>query len=178
VTKSFSSSSGHLLICLSILIACGSFSISYAQPDTLASTPKRLIDVFGPAPQEVIGNPKAFIAKIAPAIDAGADIEAADDYGNTPLMTAVYWATMWGGDATTGWPPNEIVAYLLSRGANPNGHLNSPAHSINMTPLHMAAHTQFNVPLIEMLCAAGANPNSVGVVQIRNGPPASVLSLK
>ncbi len=50
------------------------------------------------ATEEEIGTAKPILARIAAALDAGADINAPDEYGGTPLLAEVYWAAIWGGD--------------------------------------------------------------------------------
>ena len=119
-----------------------------------AASPTRLMEIFSPAPEGGPQEVKAFLKKIEAAINNGAAIDAPDQFGNTPLFTATYWAAWTYHD----WGANDVVAYLLERGANPN-----LRHSglENMTPLHMAAQALWpNMRLIELLCAAGADPNS------------------
>jgi ankyrin repeat protein len=112
-----------------------------------------LIDLHFDRPGTVT-NPEtvdAFLERMRQAIDAGADIEAEDEYGNTPLLNVVSWAGWSGSD----WGANRIVALLLERGADPRR-----AHRLlyGMTPLHITAFSLWpNIELIEMLCAAGAD---------------------
>ncbi len=84
-----------VLIVAMVFFANGNGS---AQSSEGTPTRKRLIDAIFPVSEDDIGNPKTLIARIGTAIDTGADIDAADDYGNTPLFTAVYWAAIWAGD--------------------------------------------------------------------------------
>ena len=135
-------------------------------PDT--SGKKRLIDTFDSPPAQNAASIHAFVEKLKTAIDNGADIDAIDKYGNNPLMSATYWAAVSGSKAGF----NEIVAYLLGRGANPNIKTNG------VMPLHfLAVGGVSNVPLVELLCSAGADPRAkVGTTGIspldasRNNP--------
>lgn len=130
-------------------ISPASSAVAQTPPSSVA--PQRLIDLFSPGLQ---GDPKQvrlFVEMIGAALDNGADIEAADEYGNTPLMTATYWAAVTDSD----WGPNKVVAFLLARGADPNHGL---FQMDSMTPMEMAANSAWpNVELVELLCAAGAN---------------------
>jgi ankyrin repeat protein len=136
-----------VMIALWVWPACG----VYAQTPTANPVRPRLNDIFSPAPEGGPEKVRAFIEKIKVAIDNGADIDATDQFGNNPLLTATYWASWSYHD----WGANDVVAFLLSRGANPNvGH-----KSFNgATPLHFAAQSLWaNAKLIELLCAAGAD---------------------
>ena len=127
--------------------------LSVAGVETHAQT-LRLIDIFSPGPEGGPQEVKAFLQKIEAAIDSGADLDAPDEYGNTPLLTATYWSAISYHD----WGANDVVAYLLQRGANPNV---QHKKFQNQTPLHLAAISLWpNTRLVEMLCAAGANPNA------------------
>lgn len=69
---------------------------------------------------------------------AGADVDARDAYGSTPLLLA----------AASGHA--DVVLALVARGADPNA---SGAHDI---PLHRAVASG-NLPVLKALLAAGAN---------------------
>lgn len=92
---------------------------------------------------------ESLAANLQAAIEKGANVNASDKFGNTPLLIASYWAA-WRGD---GHHFNDIVKLLLANGADPN------ADSDVGTPLHLAAIGK-NVGLIEILCAAGASTSS------------------
>lgn len=152
----------HFAVALLAGAALGIGPVLPASAQALISPamPQRLIDLdfFSSGLGGDTKKIRPFIEKLKAAIDSGADIEAADNYGNTPLMNATYWAA-W---TTSDWGANDVVAFLLTRGANPNkGHTGMG----NMTPLDMAAHSLWpNVELVELLCAAGANANDRMVV--------------
>ena len=137
---------------LLVLATLGIFSVldACASPAEHAIEKKRLIDVRAPSPE---GGPNAVrrhIETLRVAIDGGADIDAADEYGNTPLFNAAFRAAWTYHD----WGANDIVAYLLLRGADPN----RMQEQMEMTPLHMAALSLYpNVDLVGLLCAAGGN---------------------
>ena len=74
-------------------------------------------------------------------IDNGADVNAKDDSGDTPL----HWAAFTGA--------RKITRMLIAAGADVNA-----KDSEGWTPLHMAAlHGQGRI--VRMLLAAGADPN-------------------
>ena len=76
-------------------------------------------------------------------IDQGADVNAKDDTGNTPLHRA----------AANG--NNEAVKFLVSRGADVN------AKSSNSgTPLHLAALLNSDVETVKFLVSMGADVNA------------------
>lgn len=140
------SESLRLVILAITLIALAPWQVANAQ----GPARHRLIDTFSGPP---VGDPekvKAFIQEIKASIDTGADIDATDQYGNNPLLTATYWAA-WS-DQKSGY--NDIVALLLSRGANPNIESNAA------TPLVFVATGVVNLKLVEILCFAGANPTA------------------
>ena len=84
------------------------------------------------------------LAKVDRLIRAGANVNAANDIGATPL-----WAASLNGSAP-------IVARLLDAGANPNTALLS-----GETPL-MAASRAGKSAVVELLLAKGADPNARG----------------
>jgi ankyrin repeat protein len=126
-----------------------------AQASKDPGKPRRLIDLDAFATRVECDPEKLrlFMKKLDAALEEGADIDAADAYGNNPLLTATHWATWSAGDCGA----NDIVAFLLARGANPNVTV-PPAN--DATPIDMAANALWpNARLVELLCAAGANPH-------------------
>jgi len=75
--------------------------------------------------------------------EKGANINAQDPDGNTPLRNAIW------GDSLN------IVAYLLDKGADPN-----ISNNEGSTPLHLAVSLG-NVEIVQALIKKGANPNSL-----------------
>lgn len=140
-----------------------------AQSSPSSAPIKRLVELFNPRPPEDLISIKGFLEKLKTALADGADIDAADEYGNTPLVTAVYWGPTY----------TDIVAMLLLHGAYPN------VFTAGVTPLHMAAlHAidDSSVTTIELLCAAGADPDAKSLMKIRGYPegvtPAEIIRLR
>jgi hypothetical protein len=151
----------HLVIALAAL-ALWQTNEAHAQsvPPNIARP--RLVDVFsswqGKQDGKVrSGEMPAFLKAINAAIDGGADIDAPDQYGNNPLLVATYWAA-WGSDGNNF---NDLVALLLSRGANPN------AGGKQGTPMFLAATGTSNTKVIDLLCDAGASISAQVMVEGR-----------
>lgn len=148
-----------LAIAMSLGLSFGigpTFSAHAQGPQNFASS-QRLIDLdfFAAGLKENARSVRPFIEKMDAAIHAGADIEAANAHGNNPLLNATYWAAWTVSDSGA----NDVVAFLLARGANPNREHSGMG---NMTPMHIAAHSLWpNVELVELLCAAGAKANNL-----------------
>ena len=89
---------------------------------------------------------RSFNAAILPTLlDAGAELEVADEEGNTPLHIAVK-------DNLTS--PTEIAGALIRHGANPNAQ-----NDHGDTPLHFAAtRTLEIIDIMNMLVQNGADP--------------------
>lgn len=122
----------------------------YAQTRQAPLERQRLIDIFSQPPSGDREKVAAFIEKLKSGLDNGADINATDQYGNNPLLTATYWAAWSSPD--NGY--NDIVAFLLSRGADVN------VSSNGTTVFTHVATGMVNVKLVELLCAAGADPRA------------------
>jgi uncharacterized protein len=88
------------------------------------------------------------IKSLSALFDAGADPNSADVEGRTPLMHAIL-----ASDAS-----NEMIAFLLKRGANPNLH----DHTQKWTALHFAARDQ-KAALVKTLLDGGATVDPVDV---------------
>ena len=74
-------------------------------------------------------------------LDQGADVNAADDYGRTPLQLA----------AVTNYEPS-VIKLLLDRGADVNARADD-----GWTPLHLAAAHNDSLSIIKLLLERGAN---------------------
>ena len=109
-------------------------------------------------------------------IDAGADVNQWDMYGQSPLYAAVVYSaprppSLFGGgpgvnplDPPNQATPKEVVALLLDKGANPNMQLfyrpagrSAGGAARGATPL-MAAASDDDVDLVKLLLAHGADP--------------------
>ena len=77
-------------------------------------------------------------------VEAGAELDARDVLGNTPLHLAV-------GEGAS---PN-VVQVLLNAGANPN-----VRNDYGMTPLHVVPGIETRPEVVRMLLGAGADPNA------------------
>lgn len=87
------------------------------------------------------------LAKVKPMVDAGADVNARDNQGHSPLFYAVY----------KGSP--DAVAYLLDHGARPNvAESNLGYGGMGETPLAMAVQ-KGDIASVKLLLAKGANPD-------------------
>ena len=134
-----------------------------------------LPDPDGVAPMTIaIMNTNWDIAKRL--IDAGADVNQWDIYGQAPLYAAVVNSvprppSIFGGgpvpkplDPPEQATPREVIALLLDKGANPNMQLfyrpagrSSGGAARGATPL-MAAAAEDSVDLVKLLLAHGADP--------------------
>ena len=82
-------------------------------------------------------------ASAACAIDDGADVNAKDRCGWTPL----HWATYKGHEA--------IVSFLIDNGAD----MNAKTTSYNLTPLHFAVREEHEA-IVQLLIDKGADINA------------------
>ena len=109
-------------------------------------------------------------------IDAGADVNQWDMYGQSPLYAAVVHSaprppSLFGGgpgvnptDRPNQATPKDVIALLLDKGANPNMQLfyrpagrSAGGAARGATPL-MAASAEDDVDLVKLLLAHGADP--------------------
>ena len=86
-------------------------------------------------------------AVITSLVDAGADLNAASEFGMMPLHAAAIWNTNPG-----------VVEALVAAGADPNA--GDPIQSL--TALHSAAKFNQNPAIIQTMLDAGADPNARG----------------
>lgn len=80
------------------------------------------------------------MAGVSAAINAGADVNATDASGNTPIGSAFFWP--------------EITKLLLDKGADPNG---------GNYPALLQACASYSTEVVRMLLDAGADPNKPGL---------------
>jgi hypothetical protein len=83
-------------------------------------------------------------------IAAGADVNARNRHGHTPLQSAAV-----GNPNSPAWNPQaqaEMIAALVTAGADPNG-----TDKRGVTPLHVAVRTR-SATAVRALLAAGADP--------------------
>ncbi|MCB0488100.1 MAG: ankyrin repeat domain-containing protein [Cyclobacteriaceae bacterium] len=81
------------------------------------------------------------LSGVESALKAGADANAIDASGNSVLANAFFWP--------------EITKLLLSKGANPNG---------GKYPAIIQAANNYSVEVMDLLLAAGADPNAPGEI--------------
>lgn len=128
------------------------------------------------------------IAAIRRLADAGADVNAADDMGATPL----YWASRGGHPVgphqcgTEAPGRADVIATLLSLGADPNVQDRRPkglGRSSGWTPLFVALHHR-QFASARVLLEHGADPNilsdqdlSAMAMASAEGAPQDVLAL-
>ncbi len=84
---------------------------------------------------------------LAAFVDAGADVNAQDNAGRTPLHRAL-------SGRIPAWLLPDVVSALLDAGADPNAR-----DSQGSTPLHLASGRGGSAPLVSVLAAAGADLN-------------------
>jgi ankyrin repeat protein len=101
-------------------------------------------------------------------IEAGADVDQWDIYGEAPLFTAVGQRTRYDGGRASIDPLNKtdgltIVRLLLERGANPNmqlffrpANVRGPTNTRGSTPLIRAANNN-DLEVVQLLLAHGAD---------------------
>lgn len=85
------------------------------------------------------------VEDVRQCVEAGAELDARDVLGNTPLHLAV------GEGANP-----DVVQVLLDAGADPNAR-----NDYDVTPLHVAPGTGTRPEVVRMLLSAGADPNAL-----------------
>ena len=123
-----------------------------ASPEVLAWVVDRRKRSGKPLPPSMLADAaqSGSLVKVKPMVDAGADVNARDSQGHSPLFYAVY----------KGSP--DLVAYLLDHGARPNVAERSLGYSgMGETPLAMAVQ-KGDVASVKLLLAKGANPDFKG----------------
>ena len=83
------------------------------------------------------------MASVQSQVKSGADLDARDALGRTPLYYAVYYEHL------------KIAGLLVKNGANVN-----VKHKANKTPLHLAAELG-NIQMVRLLLKAGAKVNAL-----------------
>ena len=92
-------------------------------------------------------SPGTGIIQVREAVKQGADVNAVDEHGRTPLINAAAYT----------WDP-EIVPFLISQGASVDA-----ADKEGRTALHHVTATNKTAvaaSIAQALCASGANPNA------------------
>jgi len=84
---------------------------------------------------------KGDLEAVKKALEAGADVNKADEGGNPPLASAFFWP--------------DIVQLLLDKKADPNG---------GKYPALISAANSYSVDVMDKLLQAGADPNKSGIV--------------
>ncbi len=129
---------GIRLVLLALFVMCICSCASFVQePSTKAATIElKILSESGT---------KGSIAKIQEAIQAGADVNAADRWGDTPLLIASYRGYI------------EIVKLLLTAGADANV---NPGRKIHCFTALMAASENGHTEIVKLLLTAGADVNA------------------
>jgi hypothetical protein len=99
-----------------------------------------LLSFAGPNEDLVNACKQGDLTAATKAIDAGADVNALDASGNTPICSAFFWP--------------EITNLLLDKGADPNG---------GNYPALIQACAGYSTEVVKMLLDAGADPNKPGI---------------
>ena len=101
------------------------------------------------------------ISAVKSCLEAGAKIEATDNYGKTPLHYVPEGLFCVFGENYTK-QLRETLNLLLDNGANPN-----VEDKYKSTPLHCAAR-EGNEAMVKLLLEKGADPHSVDLEQVSN----------
>ena len=83
-------------------------------------------------------------------IAAGADVDAKNNVGETPLHMVAYYG---GSDRAS------VISVLIAAGADVNAKVNTKNNEVGRTPLHDAA-SRGHAPVVSILIAAGADVNA------------------
>ncbi|MBE0646234.1 MAG: ankyrin repeat domain-containing protein [Bacteroidales bacterium] len=94
----------------------------------------------GPNEDLITACKQGDLAAAKAAIEAGANVNAADASGNTVICNAYFWP--------------DITTLLLEKGADPNG---------GKYPALISACNVYSTEVVKLLLDAGANPNKPGV---------------
>jgi cytohesin len=92
------------------------------------------------SPELVRASQQGDLATVRKLVESGVDVNSADEHGMGPLLTVT----------------PSVVAYLLSKGADPNRQKNQ-----NGAPVLAGIAYMNNVECIRLLLAGGAEPNAV-----------------
>lgn len=131
----------------------------YASDAANRTVPDNLIAAFEQVQTELNTNSQiqTFLTDLKAKIDGGADVNAKNAFGLSPIVYAVTLAS-WTSSAEIASQRNQLVSFLIANGASVNqvsGDGWFPLHYVMVGVVGLGVE---NPRLIEILCNAGADP--------------------